>query len=125
MDILNNNTSADTKALSRSEYLRHLFFGSLLPLAMLVASGVGLLNIPTAIYFILSTVLYPYSRFIYEQIVGFIVGDNILLVDGIVFIPAKAVTISICWFLAVFVAPFYFLFYVLKPKLKSEDEDED
>ncbi len=56
-------------------------------------------------YIIINTLLYPYSRFVYESIVGFIMGENIFFVNAIFMIFLKFITMTICWVFALFVAP--------------------
>jgi hypothetical protein len=33
--------------------------------------------IPLIIFGLVSTLLYPYSRFVYEKVIGFIFGENV------------------------------------------------
>ena len=53
----------------------------------------------------INTVLYPYSRFVYESIVDYVVGDTVILWNGFLFIIAKTVTMFLCWLFSIFVAP--------------------
>jgi hypothetical protein len=59
---------------------------------------------------ILSTLLYPYSRFAYETIINFIVGNNIFISNAIVFLGWKIFTMIMCWACAIFIAPIGLLF---------------
>lgn len=106
--------------LSSQYYLRQLFFGLLFgvssfylflhntppgPLADLVFVG-GIV--------ILNTLLYPYSRFVYEGIVRFIMGDSIFVVNAILMVLTKLIMMGICWAGALIIAPFglaYLFFY--------------
>ncbi|WP_338107341.1 hypothetical protein [Pseudomonas psychrophila] len=54
---------------------------------------------------IVCTVLYPYSRFVYESVVGYIMGDNVFFVNAILMLMVKVFTMAMCWSLAIFVAP--------------------
>ncbi len=56
-------------------------------------------------FIVLNTLLYPYYRFVYERIVGFILGENVFLVNAIFMLIVKLFTMMICWMFAVFVAP--------------------
>ncbi len=93
--------------LSAQYYFRQFFFG--LFFAALVLYGafhdgrsvaLGMLFFVT-----LSTLLYPYSRFVYERVVGFVMGENVFLVNALFMLIAKLITMSLCWFMAVFIAP--------------------
>ncbi|MNR50910.1 hypothetical protein D3C85_1704980 [compost metagenome] len=66
------------------------------------------------IFSVIMTLLYPYSRFVYERIVGFIMGDNVFFVNAFFMLFAKAFTMLICWTCAIFIAPVglaYLYFY--------------
>lgn len=52
-----------------------------------------------------NTLLYPYSRFVYEGVMGFILGENVFLVDGLLMLATKVATMLFCWAAAVLVAP--------------------
>lgn len=60
-----------------------------------------------------NTLLYPYARFVYESIIGFIMGDNIMISNIYIFLGWKALTMLICWLAAIFIAPIglAYLFY--------------
>jgi hypothetical protein len=57
------------------------------------------------IFSIISTLLYPYSRFVYESIVGFIVGNHVFFVNTIPLVITKFFTMALCWGAAIFIAP--------------------
>ena len=93
--------------LSGAYYFRQLFFGFLL--AWFVYAMVSLSHTPPGLstwgMLAVNTLLYPYARFVYESVVGFIVGDNAFLVDGLLFVAIKTVTMVMCWTLALLIAP--------------------
>lgn len=63
---------------------------------------------------IINTVLYPYSRFAYESIVDFVIGNNMFFVNAIFMIFTKIITMLLCFGLAIFIAPLgliYLYFY--------------
>lgn len=59
-------------------YVRQLLFGRVFPVFLLLASthGKGLLGLPVhlQVTLALDTLLYPYSRFVYESAIGYIVA---------------------------------------------------
>ena len=57
------------------------------------------------VFTIISTLLYPYSRFVYESIVGFVMGENVFFVNAIFMLMAKFFTMAMCWAAAIFIAP--------------------
>jgi hypothetical protein len=93
--------------LSPKYYFRQLFFSSLV-FAFFIYMALHSPH-PTPLsawlFMTLSFLLYPYSRFVYESVVGFIMGDNIFFLNAIVMLLAKLFTILMCWGLAIFVAP--------------------
>lgn len=64
--------------------------------------GIGVSLIALAV---VKTLLYPYSRFIYEKIVDLMVGNKVFSVHAIFLWSAKLITMYLCWFFAVFIAP--------------------
>lgn len=53
----------------------------------------------------INTFLYPYSRFVYESIVSFIMGNNVFFVNAIFMVVVKIFTMLLCWSFAIFIAP--------------------
>lgn len=102
--------------LGVNQYFRHFVFGALVAaLALFIAyQGEAALNSQLVIIVVLNSLLYPYSRFVYEGVANFILGDNVFLVNAESALLTKAITIALCWGLAVFVAPIglAYLFYV-------------
>ncbi len=93
--------------LSTQYYFRQLFFGSLLPallLFMLSQSGHPI-QISMIVFFVINTLLYPYSRFVYESIIHFLIGENIFLVNAVLMLFVKLMTMAMCWSAAIFIAP--------------------
>lgn len=97
--------------LSPSYYIRNFIF-ALLPAAFVVFLEFSIsdsehqpLRYGMIAMAVISTLLYPYSRFVYESAVDFVVGRNLFAVNAVIFLLLKLVTILMCWFLAVFIAP--------------------
>jgi len=93
--------------LSRPYYFRHLLFGLIFPaFVFFFASNAGK-PIPyhLILFSLVSTVLYPYARFVYEGVMNFILGNNVFFVNAIVMMFAKFSTMLICWAFAIFIAP--------------------
>ena len=97
--------------LSKAYYFRQFFFG-----AVLAGLGVFSMHQPGSAapplwayaFLVISALLYPYSRFVYESIVGFIFGDNQFVVYGIWLFLAmliKLLIMSLCFSFAIFIAP--------------------
>lgn len=62
---------------------------------------------PVGMYFFFAvcTLLYPYSRFVYESVVGFVMGNNVFFVNAMAMLFSKLITMIICWVMAIFIAP--------------------
>lgn len=95
--------------LSREYYFRQFVFGLIFPAITLFAFTHGTRHdpMPAQLIFtlIVNTLLYPYSRFVYESVVGFIVGDNLFWTNAILLVIVKLFTMMLCWSFAIFVAP--------------------
>ncbi|UJS23526.1 hypothetical protein [Thiothrix winogradskyi] len=93
--------------LTRQYFLRQLFFGGLIGAAATAfVVSVGRINplIPVLLI-ILATFLYPYSRFVYETIIDFILGKNIIFFNAVLYFSTKAVTMLLCWAFSWAIAP--------------------
>jgi len=106
--------------LSTQYYLRHLFF-SLMLSGVFVYSVMehGSLPIGFLLFIGVSTLLYPYSRFVYESIIDFILGDNAFLLPAIPLIIAKIIMMIVCLIMAILIAPIglaYLYYHHSKPQ---------
>lgn len=95
--------------LSKQYYFRQLFFGVLMAIVIIWgsfhATGLTAQNIGMVIWVTIFTLLYPYSRFVYESVVGFIMGDNVFYGNAILMMAFKLMTMGICFAASVFIAP--------------------
>ncbi|HEY1719852.1 MAG TPA: hypothetical protein VGG27_01305 [Magnetospirillaceae bacterium] len=93
--------------LSRPYYLRHFLFGLIFP-ALFIWNGIHkpqTLDVGLCVLMVVNTLLYPYSRFVYESIMRFIIGDNVFFVRPLFMVAMKFFTMLACWGLAIFIAP--------------------
>ncbi|MCX7132093.1 hypothetical protein [Aeromonas sp.] len=93
--------------LSKSYYFRQLFF-SLLFLAFIIFMATRSqhgLSFLVMLVTVVNTLLYPYARFIYENIVNFIIGRNIFFINAFFMMLMKLMTMTLCWAGAIFIAP--------------------
>ena len=93
--------------LSTQYYFRQFVFGLAMSALVVFLAIRGPEGITTGqiLFVAANTFLYPYSRFVYESIVGFIVGDNVLFGCALVFFAVKFFTMMLCWAFAIFIAP--------------------
>lgn len=93
--------------LSVAYYVRQFIFGLLFPVFIFIMTNDGKhpLHLPMILMLVVNTLLYPYSRFVYESVMHFIMGNNVFFVNAIMMLAFKFVTMSICWVLAIFIAP--------------------
>ena len=93
--------------LSLPYYLRQFFFAFVIAALVFFMSIQGGRSMPLgmAFFIVINTLLYPYSRFIYERVIGFVLGDNFFLVNAILMLIVKFITMLMCWCFAIFVAP--------------------
>ncbi len=106
--------------LSKEYYIRQFLFGLIFPAIFYFAfsqSETANISIGLVATCVVNTLLYPYSRFVYESIVNYILGETVLF-GGILFVMlAKYITMAICWSAAVLIAPIglvYLYFYHTK-----------
>ncbi|MDM0016051.1 hypothetical protein [Variovorax saccharolyticus] len=93
--------------LSRTYYLRQFLFGAIFPalVVFMVTSRGGAMPLSMVLIFVANTLLYPYARFVYERVVGFIMGSNVFFVSALPMLFVKLMTMVCCWGFAVFIAP--------------------
>lgn len=93
--------------LSAQYYFRQLIFGFLVSLFVFYVSTQGGKNIRFGVlaFIVLNTFLYPYARFVYESVVGFVMGENVFFINAIFMLITKFLTMAMCWVLAIFIAP--------------------
>lgn len=98
--------------LSAHYYLRQLFFGALITafVIWMALQGKSSLQLNMIVFPLICMLLYPYSRFVYEQVVGFIMGSNVFFGNAIVVLIAKAFTMLLCYAFSIFVAPIGLLY---------------
>lgn len=93
--------------LTPQYYFRQLLFGVAFAtfFFFMPKHGSQSFQIGIAIFVVISTLLYPYSRFVYESIVNFIVGENVFFVNAFVMLFVKLLTMALCFSFAIFIAP--------------------
>lgn len=95
--------------LSRQYYIRQFVFGLIFPVLVVFALSHASNPHPLAFgayaLFAVNTLLYPYSRFVYESIVGYILGQNVFYVNAFLMLFVKVMTMTLCWSLAMLIAP--------------------
>ena len=93
--------------LSASYYLRQFICGLTFPLLMflMTSSGKYPLQLGIVALMMVNTLLYPYSRFVYESVIDFIVGQNEFFVNAALMLVVKLMTMLVCWSCAMIVAP--------------------
>ncbi len=93
--------------LTKQYLVRQLFFGvamAALFIAMMQNQSGGP-GVGGVLMFVVNAGLYPYSRFVYESSVDFIVGENFFLLPAIVLLIAKCFTMLMCFAFAPLIAP--------------------
>ncbi|MDR2212258.1 MAG: hypothetical protein LBE21_01335 [Pseudomonadales bacterium] len=111
--------------LSPRYYLRQFAFGLMLSalLIYLLRRGPEPLSLDLSIYALIgmNTLLYPYARYVYDSIVKFILGNNVLFLNAVVMLIAKFFTMLLCWFFAIFIAPLGLVYLYLHHGRREEE----
>jgi|MDSY01.2.fsa_nt_gb hypothetical protein len=110
---MKNIINKSFKGLSSKYYLRQLLFGFLifgLVLASMTDSQnyeniLRLEGMVMIVFSLICVFLYPYSRFVYESVVNYILGDNLFFTNILIVGIFKFTTMTLCFFLAPFIAP--------------------
>jgi len=93
--------------LTREYYIRQFLFGLIFPAMLFIVQSYGTQAIPISmiILFAINCLLYPYSRFVYESVVRFVMGENIFILNASLMLFIKLMTMAMCWSAAILIAP--------------------
>lgn len=119
--------------LSRAYYTRQFLFGLIFFISIVAISYNGYnytgntsILVKNVILGLICLLLYPYSRFVYESIIEYILGDNVFFVNAPLMLVTKLITMAICFIFSIFIAPIgliYLYFYHSKQeKLQNQNE---
>jgi hypothetical protein len=93
--------------LTKQYLARQLFFGVAMAVLFITivqrqpnGAGLGMM-----LMFVVNAALYPYSRYVYESMINFIVGENFFLLPALPMLAVKCVTMLMCFALAMVIAP--------------------
>lgn len=93
--------------LTNQYLMRQLFFGVVMAAALITMTQ-GRPNGPGAgfaVMMVVCAILYPYSRFVYESIFNFLIGDNFFMLPAVPMMLAKIFTMVVCFAFAPMIAP--------------------
>ena len=119
--------------LSKAYYTRQFLFGLIFFIFIVAISYNGYnytgntsILVKNVILELICLLLYPYSRFVYESIIEYILGDNVFFVNAPLMLVTKLITMAICFIFSIFIAPIgliYLYFYHSKQeKLQNQNE---
>ena len=119
--------------LSKAYYTRQFLFGLIFFIFIVAISYNGYnhtgkisILVTNTILGLICLLLYPYSRFVYESIIEYILGDNVFFINAPLMLVTKLITIAICFIFSIFIAPIgliYLYFYHSKQeKLQNQNE---
>ena len=111
--------------LSPQYYWRHFVFGLIFPV-IYFAVVMPQVSFVMVLFLIVSTFLYPYSRFVYESVMRFIMGNNVFIVNAVLMLFVKVLTMTMCFFWAIFMAPIGLLYlYFRQQKIQDGSNVQD
>lgn len=94
--------------LNKDYLIRQYLFGSIFVIfifGVLLTQEFKPQTIPVYIFAVILWFFYPYSRFVYESIVNYILGNNIIISSLRYLILFKYLTMALCFSLSIFIAP--------------------
>lgn len=119
--------------LSKTYYTRQFLFGLIFFIFIVGISYNGYnhtgkisILVTNSILGLICLLLYPYSRFVYESIIEYILGDNVFFINAPLMLVTKLITMAICFIFSIFIAPIgliYLYFYHSKQE-KLQDQNE-
>ena len=130
MSFLSKTLGSLSKAYYICQFLGLIFFAFMVVVGYGIYSHTGNLSIflTNIILGLVCLFLYPYSRFVYESIIEYILGNNVFFVSALFMLIIKFITIMLCFVFAIFIAPIdltYLYFYHSKQeKLQNQNEKQ-
>ena len=114
--------------LSLGYYFRNFIFGLIIPaFCVFIFWDRGGMPLNMTLMLAVNTLLYPYSRFVYESIVDFVMGNNVFVLPIGLMMLAKILMMIVCFGFAVFIAPLgliYLYFYHTRQERLAQQEQE-
>lgn len=105
-------------------YFRNLFFAAIISIAIYSLTIGANFEPGSIVLLLILSLIYPYSRFIYEATINFIVGENVFYVNGLILLATKLITMLFCFFFSWILAPIGLLFlYFYHRKNRTFDGD--
>ncbi len=115
--------------LSKEYYIRQLIFSFIICsfVIYITLNSRNPSQIAAIFFLVVNTFLYPYSRFVYESMVNFILGENVLYSNIILTLFVKSTTMLLCWAFAVLIAPLglIYLFFINRKKTANKSFKTD
>lgn len=101
------------KGLSPAYYFRNFILIAIIPVFLIYQDfQTPPLSIPNTLLLVISWLLYPYSRFVYESVMSFIMGNNLFFVNAFIMLLVKFITMALCLGFAIFIAPVGMLYLI-------------
>lgn len=102
--------------ISSAYYFRQMFFGLLIAASVVFMALRSPSGMPAGLVLViaLNVLLYPYARFVYESVVGFVIGDNVFFVHAFLMLFVKSLTMIACFGFAIFLAPVGLLYFYVR-----------
>ncbi|WP_118789219.1 hypothetical protein [Haemophilus haemolyticus] len=119
--------------LSKAYYTRQFLFGLIFFISIVAISyngynytGNASILVKNVILGLICLLLYPYSRFVYESIIEYILGDNVFFVNVPLMLVTKLITMAICFVFSIFIAPigliYPYFYHSKQEKLQNQNE---
>ncbi len=111
--------------IDKGYYLRHFIFGLAIAAFFLLLAPQFRSDKAMIILLAINTLLYPYAHVVYDDVMGFIMGDNKFYINAIVFMVLKFWRMLILFIFSIFIAPLgliYLAFYHHRNRKKQAKE---
>lgn len=112
--------------ISRKYYFRQLFFAGIFTAIFLwwMITKSPKFSLWWCPFYIITALIYPYSKFVYDTITDFLIGDNVIIYESGLFLIIKLVALTLCYGFAFLVAPIGLLMIYFMQKAQAEQLGE-
>lgn len=109
---MNNFIKSIFGQLNNTYLIRHYIYGAIMFSLLMMASPA----LPIIIFMVTSLLLYPFAMFVYDSIVGTLMGNNTLITSAFVAVIWGVIKTGIIFTFSIFISPIGIGYLYLRSK---------
>lgn len=117
---MNNFIKSIFGQLNNAFLIRHYIYGAIMFSLLLMASPA----LPFIIFMVISLLLYPFAMFVYDSIVGTLMGNNTVITSVFVSVIWGVIKTGIIFTFSIFISPIGIGYLYLRNNSMASDTNE-